>query len=103
MKIETLKHLIEEAYDNAETISHFKSKVFKLLDLYENDKPQPPIWNTPTPLENTNDKVPYHTICSCNPQNGGSGICGCTMVNKLVDRVPKTNFNPVNDKNFPIM
>jgi hypothetical protein len=31
------------------------------------------------------EKVPYHTICSCNPANGGSGICGCVMGNKLVD------------------
>lgn len=31
------------------------------------------------------EKVPYHTICSCNPANGGSGICGCIMGNKLVD------------------
>lgn len=32
-------------------------------------------------------KVPYHTICSCNPVNGGSGVCGCTMANELVDRI----------------
>lgn len=30
-------------------------------------------------------KVPYYTICSCNPDNGGSGMCGCTMANKLVE------------------
>lgn len=38
------------------------------------------------------EKVPYYTNCSCNPQNGGSGICGCVMANQLVDRVPKTNI-----------
>ena len=32
------------------------------------------------------DKVPYSELCSCNPRNGGSGICGCTMANQLVDR-----------------
>jgi len=26
-------------------------------------------------------KVPYHTICSCN----GSGLCGCTIANNMVD------------------
>lgn len=31
------------------------------------------------------DKVPYHTICSCNPANGGNGVCGCIMGNQLVD------------------
>lgn len=30
-------------------------------------------------------KVPYNTLCSCNPANGGDGICGCTMGNKMVD------------------
>lgn len=32
------------------------------------------------------EKVPYHTICSCNPNNGGSGICGCTIANEMVDK-----------------
>jgi hypothetical protein len=30
------------------------------------------------------DEVPYGAICSCNPKNGGSGICGCIMGNKMV-------------------
>ena len=34
------------------------------------------------------DEVPYHSICSCNPKNGGSGMCGCIMGNKMV-RNPK--------------
>ncbi len=40
------------------------------------------------------DKVPYGTICSCNPANGGSGICGCIMANQMVDpdHYGKTNF-----------
>lgn len=38
------------------------------------------------------EKVPYHTICSCNPANGGSGICGCIMGNKLVDPNIHGNF-----------
>jgi DNA-directed RNA polymerase subunit RPC12/RpoP len=31
------------------------------------------------------NKVPYSTICSCNPANGGNGICGCTIPNTMVD------------------
>ena len=31
------------------------------------------------------NKVPYSTICSCNPANGGNGICGCTIANTMVD------------------
>lgn len=40
------------------------------------------------------DKVPYNELCSCNPKNGGSGICGCTMANQMVDRNPfyKTEY-----------
>jgi hypothetical protein len=30
------------------------------------------------------DLVPYNTICGCNPANGGSGMCGCTMANQMV-------------------
>jgi hypothetical protein len=31
------------------------------------------------------EKVPYYTICSCNPANGGSGLCGCIIPNQMVD------------------
>lgn len=39
-------------------------------------------------------KVPYRNICSCNPANGGDGVCGCVMGNTLVDptMLTKTNF-----------
>jgi hypothetical protein len=30
------------------------------------------------------DMVPFHETCSCNPSNGGSGICSCIMANKMV-------------------
>ena len=32
------------------------------------------------------DQVPYNELCSCNPLNGCSGVCGCTMANQLVDK-----------------
>jgi hypothetical protein len=32
------------------------------------------------------DFVPYNTICPCNPANGGSGVCGCTMANQMVKK-----------------
>jgi hypothetical protein len=35
------------------------------------------------------DEVPYGQICSCNPCNGGSGICGCIMANKMVPNPKK--------------
>lgn len=45
---------------------------------------------SPIPIS-PSDKVPYHEICSCNPLNGGSGVCGCVLANELVDP-NKTNF-----------
>ena len=39
-------------------------------------------WGTTISVPN---KVPYHTICICNPANGGNGICGCTIANNMVD------------------
>jgi hypothetical protein len=37
------------------------------------------------------DEVPYGEICSCNPKNGGSGICGCVMGNRMVKNPKKYN------------
>lgn len=39
------------------------------------------------------DMVPYSETCSCNPKNGGSGICGCVMANTLVPN-PKKYGSP---------
>jgi hypothetical protein len=35
------------------------------------------------------DEVPYWHTCSCSPLNGGSGICGCIMANKMVPNPKK--------------
>ena len=37
------------------------------------------------------DEVPYSEICSCSPKNGGSGICGCVMGNRMVQNPKKYN------------
>ena len=42
---------------------------------------QSPSANTPQ-----TNQVPYSEICSCNPKNGGSGVCGCTMGNQMVKK-----------------
>lgn len=47
------------------------------------------------------DMVPYGTICSCNTANGGSGICGCTIANKLVPRNSKSNIYTTTTDNIP--
>lgn len=47
------------------------------------------------------EKVPYHTICSCNPANGGSGVCGCIIGNELVDPGAHGNFRTRTSTNPP--
>jgi hypothetical protein len=39
-----------------------------------------------TDTEYFTDTILYNELCSCNPKNGGSGICGCTMANQEVRR-----------------
>lgn len=46
----------------------------------------------PFEITGEDDMVPYGEICSCNPKNGGGGICGCIMANKLVPRNQKSNI-----------
>ena len=83
MKIETLKELIEIAFKNSENMLQFKDNVFNLIDIYESDKGI--TYNPTLPyIKVSGDKVPYSTICGCNPANGGNGICGCIMANTLV-------------------
>ena len=94
MKIETLKTLIEDTVKNdnlmavmpGDTLALLK-KINKVLDLYEADgiTPIDPVLGYPVPdLTGIPDEVPYGQICSCNPANGGSGMCGCTMGNTMV-------------------
>ena len=90
MKIETLKTLIEDTVKNdnlmavmpGDTLALLK-KINKVIDLYEADIDIKPI-SMPFDLTGIPDEVPYGQICSCNPANGGSGMCGCTMGNTMV-------------------
>lgn len=38
--------------------------------------------------------IPYSSICSCNPMNGGSGVCGCTIGGTMVPN-PKRDIIPI--------
>ena len=71
--------------DNNEFIVYTEDIFNETFELtFQNSTPigidLPPIHTDP------NDLVPFHTMCSCNPIRGGSGVCGCTMANKLVPR-----------------
>lgn len=77
MTKETLKKLIEVEFDRVLTISEFKQEVFRLIDLYDVD-------NLPTLQFMNNNPVKFGDICSCNPSNGGDGICRCSMNSKTI-------------------
>ena len=111
MTIKTLRTLIEDAIkdDNlmavmpGDTIA-LQKKIMKIIDLYKEDNSQPiPNPFVPTPgfkVEEIpcglRDEVPYSEICSCNPKNGGNGICGCVMGGKMVPN-PKKYGAPVSN------
>jgi hypothetical protein len=125
MKLETLKQLIEQITVSQTEIDDWEGniedavihRVIKLIELYEQDQiPTSPINYPPgvrkfepyppSPPKNPyypnsdNDMVPYGEICSCNPKNGGSGVCGCIIGNKLVPKPSdKSNstFGPRNE------
>ena len=95
MTTQTLKELIEFEYERSETWAGFKDQVFRLVDLYESDKPIIPSSNFVIDY-GIPDEVPYGDICSCNPKNGGSGICGCVMGNKMVKNPKKYGYPTTN-------
>jgi hypothetical protein len=75
--------------------THHISKIKDTLDKVS-DIPVYPI----APNVSNEKLVPYHTICSCNPANGGGGICGCTMGNKLVPNNSKSNIYTTTSDNI---
>lgn len=105
MTTKTLRTLIDDVIKNdplsavmsLETIELHK-KIMKIIDLYDEDNSQPiPKPFTPTPgfrvetIFEEPAEVPYGVVCPCNPNNGGSGICGCTMGNIMVPNPKKYN------------
>jgi hypothetical protein len=49
------------------------------------------------------DMVPYNTTCSCNPKNGGSGLCGCVMANTMVPNPKKYGTPVINTPHQPFL
>lgn len=105
MKIETLKELIRQIPSQSEEANYVKEQALKYLDLYESDQePKHQLPNYPPNVRGFDHteplEVPYSEVCSCNPKNGGSGICGCTMANRMV-RNPKRNSILKSSPSFP--
>jgi len=86
-----IEKLEEDRMILAAKIDAYK-KQLETLEAIDGDKTIPHQENVPAfdivGLIDEPDEVPYGSICGCNPKNGGSGICGCTMGNKMV-RNPK--------------
>lgn len=109
MEIKTLKKLINKKFDEIceqrimpDTIGIFKEEVFKLIDIYEEDEPSTPtpsIPFIPTPgfTVGEPDEIPYAEICGCNPKNGGNGICGCVMGNKMIPNPKKHGYSKLSN------
>jgi len=110
MTIKTLRTLIEDTIKNDNLMAvmpgdtaALQKKIMKVIDLYAEDNSHPVAPINPRPINpfesypkygpeipcGIPDEVPYSTICPCNPANGGSGICGCTMGNQMVKNPAK--------------
>jgi hypothetical protein len=77
--------------NDIETIKRKLKSVNKTFSDF-NHPPTPHV--SPYVVPTNPKKVPYYTLCSCNPANGGSGMCGCVMGNRMVDEnyMDKSNF-----------
>lgn len=73
---------------------NIKTVIFDKMKMVNEDYSHFNILSSQVPLLNRNPvdspKVP---ICSCNPTNGGGGICGCIRGNELVDKDYPINSN----------
>lgn len=84
MTIDDLRLLIKNVFDNSTDIKEIESSVFDMIRLYEITYNQGSMFIKDRYDHKLPDKVPYHTICGCNPENGGNGICGCVIGNQMI-------------------
>ena len=84
MTIDNLRMLIKDVFDNSTDIKEIESSIFSLIRLYEMTYNPDSMFIKDRYEYKLPDKVPYHTICGCNPANGGNGICGCVIGNQMI-------------------
>lgn len=78
-----------------------KKEIIKMLiEANKHLRNIPPTIVYPFIFKETLEKQPFHVTCSCNPDNGGSGICGCTMANMMVPKQTVTyqTYTPIISK-----
>ena len=90
-KAEIVERLLEEDLITAEEAV----VLLKEVEIINTPTIQPYVPYTPIIVDREDDMVPYGTICPCNPVNGGSGICGCIMGNRLVPNVKGGGFQQI--------
>ena len=83
MTIDNLRMLIKDVFDKSTDIKEIESSIFSLIRLYEMTYNPDSMFIKDRYEYKLPDKVPYHTICGCNPANGGNGICNCTRGNNI--------------------
>jgi hypothetical protein len=87
-----IEKLEEDGMVLAAKLNAYK-KQLETLEAINGDKSIPHQENAPAftipILTDDPDEVPFSSICSCNPKNGGTGICGCLMPNKMVPNPKK--------------
>lgn len=63
-----------------------KELIEMLIEANRHLSSRPYVINFDSPDSTFTDVILYNEICGCNPKNGGSGICGCTMANQEIRR-----------------
>lgn len=101
--LETERNAFKKQLDALETIQYDKSIP------HDENIPNIPTWDKSHSggfsigsISSEPDEVSYASICSCNPINGGSGLCGCIMGNEMIPNPkkygnPKTNWKTTTD------
>jgi hypothetical protein len=82
MTLDNLRMLIKDVFENTTDIKEIESSIFSLIRLYEmTNNPDSMFIKDRYEYKETN----YLNInCGCNPENGGNGICGCTIGSVMV-------------------
>jgi hypothetical protein len=75
--------VFHQTYEKVEETPHWKNPWGDLITVPCDTKP------IEDHLSSLPDEVPYGILCTCNPANGGSGMCGCVMGNKMVPNPKK--------------
>lgn len=74
------------AKSNKKAVQYYDTIIYNDNLRIEMDNLRTQMLQTPSFNIPPTNEVPYSEICSCNPKNGGSGICGCTMGNQMVQK-----------------